>query len=226
MFLHLYRLESPSPEMHCAKFGWNWLSGSWEDEFYILSIYFRYFVIISPWKRAGPLIWTNLNHLHTWMHCAKFGWNWASGSGQEVFFNIVNFFLLFRNYLSLIKGGALIWTKLNTLHPRMLCARLGWNWQSGSGEENFLKVFWLFVRKKRQEKGLTLHLNKIESSSPKDALCQVLLKLAKCFWRRRLNCEKFTDRRTDGQTAKQTTDDRRSEKLSWAFSSDELKKET
>ena len=30
-----------------------------------------------------------------------------------------------------------------------------------------------------------LHLNKLESSSPKDTLCQVWLKLAQWFWRRR-----------------------------------------
>ena len=46
-------------------------------------MYFRYFVIISPWKRAGPFIWTNLNPLDPRMLCAKFGWNWPSGSGEE-----------------------------------------------------------------------------------------------------------------------------------------------
>ena len=46
-------------------------------------MYFHYFVIISPWKRAGPFIWTNLNPLHPMMLCAKFGWNWPSGSGEE-----------------------------------------------------------------------------------------------------------------------------------------------
>ena len=46
-------------------------------------MYFRYFVIISPWKRAGPFLWTNLNPLYRRMLCAKFGWNWLSGSGEE-----------------------------------------------------------------------------------------------------------------------------------------------
>ena len=46
-------------------------------------MYFRYFVIISPWKRAGHFIWTNLNSLDPRMLCAKFGWNWPSGSGEE-----------------------------------------------------------------------------------------------------------------------------------------------
>ena len=32
---------------------------------------------------------------------------------------------------------------------------------------------------------MALHLNKFESPSPKDALCQVWLKLAQWFWRRR-----------------------------------------
>ena len=42
-------------------------------------MYFPYLVIISPWKRAWPFIWTNLNPLHSRMLCAKFG----SGSGEE-----------------------------------------------------------------------------------------------------------------------------------------------
>ena len=41
-------------------------------------------------------------------------------------------------------------------------------------------------------KGVVLHLYKVESPSPKDALCQVWLKLAQWFCRK---CEKFTDRR-------------------------------
>ena len=46
-------------------------------------MYFHYLVIISPWKRRGPFIWKNLNPLHPRMLCAKFGWNWLSGSGEE-----------------------------------------------------------------------------------------------------------------------------------------------
>ena len=68
-----------------------------------------------------------------------------------------------------------------------------------------------------------LHLNKLESPSPKDALCQVWLKLAQWFRTRRWKSKRFTDRRTDGRTDSQTTDNRWSEKLTWAFSSGELK---
>ena len=46
------------------KFGWNWPSGSGEEDFWILSMYFCYFVIISPLEWAGPFIWINLNPLH------------------------------------------------------------------------------------------------------------------------------------------------------------------
>jgi hypothetical protein len=47
--------------------------------------------------------------------------------------------------------------------------------------------------------------------SPKDNLCQIWLKLAQCFWRRRRKCKSL---RTDGRTARRTdrqTDNGRSE---------------
>ena len=47
-------------------------------------MYFCYFLIIIFWKRAGPFIWTNINLLNPGMLCAKFGWNWPSGSWEEV----------------------------------------------------------------------------------------------------------------------------------------------
>ena len=69
------------------------------------------------------------------------------------------------------------------------------------------------------------HLNKLESPSPKDALCQVWLKLAQWFWRRRWKCEKFTDRQTDGQTDGRTDGrtDRQRTTGDQKFSSGELK---
>ena len=75
-------LNSIHQRMHCAKFGWNWPSCSGED-FQISSMYFRYFVMISLWKRAWPFIWTNLNPLFPRMLCSKFGWNLPRGSGEE-----------------------------------------------------------------------------------------------------------------------------------------------
>ena len=49
----------------------------------------------------------------------------------------------------------------------------------------FVNVFSPFRDNLSFEKGGAFYLNKIESPSPKDALCQVWLKLAQWFWRRR-----------------------------------------
>ena len=43
-----------------------------ERFFNFSSMYFHYFVIISPWKRGGSFICTNLNPLHPRMPFAKF----------------------------------------------------------------------------------------------------------------------------------------------------------
>ena len=59
-----------------------------QKTFLDLVIVFRYFVTISPWKRAWPFIWTHLNPLYPRMLCAKFGWNWPCGSGEEDFFKL------------------------------------------------------------------------------------------------------------------------------------------
>ena len=69
-------------------------------------------------------------------------------------------------------------------------AEFGWNWPSGSGEEDFFYfvnafIFSLFRNYLPLEKGGALYLNNLESPSPKDALCLVWLKLAQRFWRRR-----------------------------------------
>ena len=54
----------------------------------------------------------------------------------------------------------------------MIFVKFGWNWHSASGEEDFF----LFVNNYLPlEKSRTLHLNKFESSTPKDDLWQVWL---------------------------------------------------
>ena len=100
------------------------------------------------------------------MHCAKFGWNKPSGSGEE-FFNFVNVFSLFRNYLPLEKGGVLHLNKLESPSPGdNLC-------------QVWLKLTqWFWRRRFRQ---CIFHYFVI-SPSPKDALCQGWLKLAQWFW--------------------------------------------
>ena len=73
-----------------------------------------------------------------------------------------------------------IWRNLNPPHSRMLCAKIGWNWLSGSEKEffNFVNAFSLFYNYLPLEKVGALHLNKRESPSHKDALWQFCLKLA------------------------------------------------
>ena len=56
---------------------------------------------------------------------------------RKTFLNFINVFLLFRNYLPLEKDGTLHFgANLDSLHHRMLCAKFGWNWPSGPGEED------------------------------------------------------------------------------------------
>ena len=138
-------------------------------------MYFRYFRIISPWKRAGPLIWKNLNPLHPrmWLKLAQ----WFL---RIRFFNFVNVFQLFLNYLLLEKGGSLHLNKLESPSPKdALCQvwlKLAmWFWRRGFF--NFVNVFSLFRNYLLLEKGEALHLTKLESPSPKDALYQDWLKL-------------------------------------------------
>ena len=58
-------------------------------------------IIIMLIKRRKNRLFI-LREVNDSLHCAKFGYNWPSGSGEEFFFyNFVNVFLLFRNYLPL-----------------------------------------------------------------------------------------------------------------------------
>jgi hypothetical protein len=83
-----------------------------------------------------------------------------------------------------------IWTNLKSLHPRIICIKFDWFWSDVSGEEDFFKmfsVFLFFCYYLPLEKGCPLLLNKFEFCWLKDNLCQVWLKLAQWFWRRFLN---------------------------------------
>ena len=82
---HLNKLNSLHPRILCAIKVWlkNWPICSGEEVFWISSMYFRYFVIISPRRSAWPFVWRNLNSFYQRMLCAKFSWNWPSGSGED-----------------------------------------------------------------------------------------------------------------------------------------------
>ena len=158
--------------MHCAKFGQKWLIGSGGEDFLISSMYFRYFVIISPWKRAGTFIWTNLNPLHPRIPSAQFGRKWLSGSGGEDFLSFVNVFSPFHNYLPFEKGVALYLNKLESPSPKDAVCQVWlklaqWFWRRRFF--NFVNVFSPFRNYLPFEMGVALYLNKIDSPSPKDA---------------------------------------------------------
>ena len=85
--LHLNKLKSPQPKkalcqiwLKLARWFWRWFFSIFTIILFI-SLYF------FPWDL--PLVWTNLNPLYLRIICAKFGWNWPSGSS-----NILNIILL------------------------------------------------------------------------------------------------------------------------------------
>jgi hypothetical protein len=80
-----------------------------------------------------------------------------------------------------------------------------WFWR-----RRFLKIFSAFSLFRYYlplERGFPFSLNKLDSPSPKDDLCQVWLKLVQWFWRRSRKCKRFTDGQTDGR---RTTGDQKS----------------
>ena len=81
--LYLKKLESLSPKDAFCQVWLNLAQLFLRKRFLNIFIIIYYFEITSPWRRAWPFIWKNLNPLHPRMLCAKFGWNWPSGSGEE-----------------------------------------------------------------------------------------------------------------------------------------------
>ena len=71
-------IESPHPMMlvRLVKI-WRTLLKAFVNVFSLFHFY-------SPWKRACPFIWINLNPVHPGMLCAKLDWNWPSGSEEKV----------------------------------------------------------------------------------------------------------------------------------------------
>ena len=117
-----------------------------------------------------------------WLKLAQWFW-------RREFFNFVNVFLLFRNNLPFEKSGALHLNKVESPSPKDALWQVWlklvlWFWRRKF--LNFVNEFLVYQNNLPLEKGGALHLNKLESPSPKDASCQVWLKLAQWFWRRRL----------------------------------------
>ena len=79
---------------------------------------------------------------------------------------------------------------------------------------NFVNMFSLFRNYLLLEKVVALHLNKLESPSPKDALCQVLVEIDLVVLKKKMKL----------WTLYRQTDDRRSGKLTLSCCSGELKR--
>ena len=86
------------------------------------------------------------------------------------------------------RAGPFIWTNLNLLHPRVFYAKIGWNWPSGIGEDNF-KISSMYFHHFviiSPWKRTGPFISSYESPSLKDVLYQVWLKFAQWFWRRKI----------------------------------------
>ena len=107
---------------------------------------------------------------------------------ENFFFNFVNVFSLFRNYLPLEKGETNSFNNLDFSSPKdaLYQAWLKLGQRSLTRRFlNFVNVFSLFPNYLLLEKSVALHFNKLEYPLHKEALCQVWLKLAKWPLRRR-----------------------------------------
>ena len=85
------------------------------------------------------------------------------------------------------KNGPYIWTYLNPLHQKMICAKFGWNWPHDSGGEDFFLICQsIFTILELSPFGTRRGpaFEKLEFPSPIDDLCQVWLELTQWFWRR------------------------------------------
>ena len=107
-------------------------------------MYFRYFVIISLWKRDWTFIGTNL-----YPHPKDALFPSLVEIGPVVLEKIFKFRQCIFSFFIISpwkRALPFIWiTNLNPLNLRMLCAKFGWNWSSGSWE--VVLVIWLFGRK-------------------------------------------------------------------------------
>jgi hypothetical protein len=131
-------------------------------------------------------------------------WFW-----RRRFLNDPTPFWHFCDYLPLEEGLALYLNKLEFPLPKdnvyqvwlyLAC----WFWRRRFLKKKF-SVFLLFCYYLPLERGNPLHLNKLESPSPKDDMRKVWLKLAQWFWRRSWKCKSLqTDDQTDGQTDRRT----------------------
>ena len=138
---------------------------------------FYYFVIISPLRRVGPLCkyWIQCFVLILIENVPVVLKRKTLKSFEQCIFTTLQLSPLWEGPDPSLEKN---WNHPN---PTMLCAKFGWKW---SRFLILLHVFVLFHNYLPFEKGVVLHLNKLEFPSLKDVLCKDWLKLALWFWRR------------------------------------------
>jgi hypothetical protein len=131
-------------------------------------LHFYIFVIISPLKKTWPFIWTNLNLLHPRIICSKFNWILPAGFGEQGLKKYSVYIYSFAIISPSRRVIPFIWTKLNPLHPRIICIKFDWIRPSGFLTRRFLKILSVFsLLYLPLEKGYSLCLKKLEFPSLK-----------------------------------------------------------
>ena len=157
-----------------------------------------------------------MNPLHPRMLCYQ---DWLVL--EKKILNFVNVFSLFRNYLPLENGRALHLIKLESPSPKdtlsavwLKLSKLCWRRRFF----NFVNVFSLFRNYVPLEKGGAPSFKQTWIPFTRGCFVPSLVEIGPVVLDKKMKMWKVY-RRTD----RQTTDDRWSEKLTWAFSSGELK---
>ena len=141
--------------MHCVQFGWNWLSSSWEEVSLLLKKYFnccsRCFMAEILRIRLKTLSNQSTNCCICICHYLLIYYLFALIAPSLVGVSLIVLEKRFINFVYVISFLSpfwkRMWSKSNPHHTKILCAKFGWNWPYGSGEDfvfNFVSVFLLF----------------------------------------------------------------------------------
>ena len=117
---------------------WFWRITFFKIVNFVNIIFFSQFHHYPPVDEHGPFIWIPFHSriffveiwfVEVWVKLTQ--WFWRR------LFKCVNVFFAISQLSPLGKRRTLHLNKLNFLHLKMICAKFGWNWPSGSGEEDF-----------------------------------------------------------------------------------------
>ena len=123
-------------------------------------------------KRPGPFNWTKFEFPSSNNALCQVWSKLAQWFGEEdVLISSIYFRYLLLHPLGKRRGPSFAFC------PMMLSAQFGLNWPNGSGEEDFRPCIFAISLLSPLCKGRALHVNKLESPSTKDVLCQVWSKL-------------------------------------------------